>query len=286
MRDIKRILGERQPDSHKGTYGYVGLVGGSPEYSGAAKLASLSCASMRSGAGIVRLMVPATIMHAVMPYVVESTLYALPDKDGYICYDECSLTEAFKGLKAIGFGMGIGQKGDNLQYLKTLIGLPIKLILDADALNTLSKHLYLLENKKADVLLTPHVGEFSRLSGIPIDEILLNPVEHAVTFAKRYGVTLLLKNHESVVTDGERSYLNKRGTVGMATAGSGDVLMGILTALAGYVENTLDVAITGAYVNGLAGEIAEADGDNNPFSMIASDTSQAIKKAISTIINA
>lgn len=286
MRCIKRILGERQPNSHKGTYGYVGLVGGSPEYSGAAKLAGLSCAAMRSGAGVVRLMVPKSIMHAVMPYVVESTLCALPDRQGYIAYDERELRTAFKGLKAIGFGMGVGQKGDNLEYLKLLLSLPIKLILDADALNTLSKHLYLLDDKVADLLLTPHVGEFERLSGISKNDILSNPIEHAVAFAKRYKLTLVLINHESVITDGERVFVNKRGTVGMATAGSGDVLSGILTALAGYVDDMLEVAIAGTYINGLAGEIAlETDG-NNSFSMVASDTAFAVKKAVTTILNA
>lgn len=285
MRFIKRILGERKENSHKGTFGYVGLVGGSPEYSGAAKLASLSCATMRAGAGVCRLMVPKSIMNSVMPFVLESTLLGLPDREGYIAYDSDKLCDSFKGLKAIAFGMGIGQKGDNFEYLKYLLSLPIKLILDADALNTLSSHLYLLDNKQADVILTPHIGEFSRLSGLEVSKILSSPIEHATAFAKCHKVTLILKDHQSIITNGDTVYLNKTGTVGMATAGSGDVLSGILTAIAGYVESSIDVAVAGAFINGIAGEIALKENDNNVISMIASDTIGAIKKAITTILN-
>lgn len=285
MRDIKRILGERKENSHKGNFGYVGLVGGSPEYSGAVKLASLSCVAMRAGAGVCRLIVPKSIAHAVMPYILESTLYLLPEKEGYIAYDERASEEAFKGLKAVAFGMGLGQKGDNHSYLKKLLGLPIKLIIDADGLNTLAKDLGLLENKVAQVILTPHIGEFSRLTGKSSEEILENPTALAKEFALRYGVTLILKNDKTIITDGSVVYLNERGTVGMATAGSGDVLSGILTALSGYLNSCLEIAVAGVYINGLAGEIAVKKENNNPFSMVASDTANSIKEAISLIVN-
>ena len=284
MRSIKRILGERNPNSHKGDFGYVGLVGGSPEYSGAVKLASLSCCSLCSGAGVTRLMVPRSIMHSVMPFVLESTLYGLPDKEGYLAYDEREIDVAFKGLKGIAFGMGVGQKGDNLEYLRKLLSLPIKLIIDADGLNTLAKHLYLLENKRAEVILTPHIGEFERLSGRSKEEILSNPIAIAKRFALRNKVTLILKNATSIITDGERVAINDRGTSGMATAGSGDVLSGILCGLSGYLNSTFDIACAGAFINGIAGEIAVDEDDNNPFSMLASDTARAVKKAITTIL--
>ncbi len=285
MRDIKRILGERNSHSHKGDFGYVGLVGGSPEYSGAVKLAGLSCCALRSGAGVVKLMVPRSIMHSVMPYVLESTIYPLPDKEGYIAYDEGELNSAFSSLKAVAFGMGVGQKGDNLEYLKLLLSLPIKLIIDADGLNTLAKNLDILENRKAELILTPHVGEFQRLTGISKEEILSSPLTYAMDFASRYKLTLLLKNDVSIITDGRRVALNTRGTVGMATAGSGDVLSGILLGLSGYLNSTFDIACAGAFINGLAGEMAVLEDDNNPFSMLAGDTANKVKKAISLIIN-
>lgn len=284
MRQIKRILGERNPHSHKGDFGYVGLVGGSPEYSGAVKLAGLSCCALRSGAGVVKLMVPRTILHSVMPYVLEATLLGLKEREGYLAYDEQELSSAFKGLKAVAFGMGVGQRGDNLEYLKFLLNLPIKLIIDADGLNTLAKHLNLLENKVANVILTPHVAEFERLSGIKKEDVLKDPVPIAKAFAKRNGVTLILKNSTSVITDGNYVSINDRGTVGMATAGSGDVLSGILCGLSGYLESTFDIACAGAFINGLAGEIALEESENNVFSMLAGDTAMAVKRAISTIL--
>lgn len=284
MRHVKRILGERNPQSHKGDFGYVGLVGGSPEYSGAVKLASLSCCSLRSGAGVVKLMVPRSIMNAVMPFVLESTLYGLPDKEGYLAYDVREVETAFNGIKAVAFGMGIGQKGDNVAYLKHLLSLPIKLVIDADGLNSLAHHLDLLTDKVAEVILTPHIGEFRRLARKSKDEILSCPLLFAKEFASKYGVTLLLKNDKSIITDGERLAINTRGTSGMATAGSGDVLSGILLGLSGYLDSTFDIACAGAFVNGLAGEIAVEEDDNNPFSMLASDTAKAVKKAITTIL--
>ena len=284
MRDIKRILGERKENSHKGDFGYVGLVGGSPEYSGAIKLASLSCCSLRSGVGVSKIIVPRTLINAVMPFVLESTLYGLPEKDGYIKYEESAFESAFRGLKAVAFGMGLGQKGDNLLYLEKLLSLPIKLIIDADGLNTLATHKELLTSKVADVILTPHIGEFSRLSGLSKEEILVAPEKVAKDFASRYGVTLILKDATSVITDGSSVFKNVRGTVGMATAGSGDVLSGILVGLAGYLDSTLDVACAGAFINGVAGEIALKEGDYNPFSMLSGDTALRVGKAISTIL--
>ncbi|MBO7156486.1 MAG: NAD(P)H-hydrate dehydratase, partial [Clostridia bacterium] len=185
---------------------------------------------------------------------------------------------------AVAFGMGLGLGGDNLDYLKALLQEPITLIIDADGLNTLAQNVELLRDKKARVLITPHVKEFARLSGLTIDEILANPIAHALDFANRYGVVVLLKGADTVITDGIKTYLNARGTVGMATAGSGDVLSGILVGLAGYIDNPLEIGMAGAYVNGLAGEIALANNNNNVISMIATDTAQAIKEAISTIL--
>ena len=285
MRDVKRILGERERSSHKGNFGYVGLVGGCARYSGAVKLASLSLCAMRSGAGVARVMVPKSIVGAVSALTVVQTVFPLPDKEGYIKYNKDAYREAIGGLKAVAFGMGLGLGGDNLDYLKALLQEPITLIIDADGLNTLAQNLELLSDKKASVLITPHVKEFARLSGLTVDEVLANPIANAVDFANRYGVVVLLKGADTVITDGNKVYVNVRGTVGMATAGSGDVLSGILVGLAGYIDNLLEIGIAGAYVNGLAGEIALANNNNNAISMIATDTAEAVKEAISTILN-
>ena len=284
MHDVKCILGERKENSHKGDFGYVGLVGGSPEYSGAIKLASLSCCSLRSGVGVSKIMVPRSLVGAVIPFALESTVYGLPEENGYVKYEEGAFLEAFSGLKAVAFGMGLGQKGDNRLYLEKLLALPIKLIIDADGLNTLAKHKELLLNKVASVILTPHVGEFSRLSGLSKEEIISSREDVAKAFAKEYGVTMILKDAVSIITDGESIFRNTRGTVGMATAGSGDVLSGILVGLSGYLNSTLDIACAGAFINGLAGEITIMEQEGNPFSMLSGDTALRVGKAISTIL--
>ena len=139
-------------------------------------------------------------------------------------------------------------------------------------------------SKKASVILTPHIGEFSRLSGLSKEEILVAPDKVAKDFAKEYGVTLILKDATSIITDGERVFRNTRGTVGMATAGSGDVLSGILVGLSGYLNSTLDIACAGAFINGLSGEMALEEGDGNPFSMLSGDTALMVRKAVTTIL--
>jgi NAD(P)H-hydrate epimerase len=156
-------------------------------------------------------------------------------------------------------------------------------LIDADGLNTLAEmDLSLLKSSACKIVLTPHLKEFERLSGIPIAEIVKDPIYHAKCFARTYGVVLLLKGTCTVVTDGDKVYLVNRGCAGMATAGSGDVLSGILVGLLGYADaNPLSVAC-GAYIAGRAGELAERD--VNPISMIASDTVAHIPKAVGEMI--
>ena len=282
--DVKAVLGTRERNSHKGTFGYVGILGGSLRYSGAAKLANLGAAAMRSGCGVVALGVPASIAPAVAPYLLESTLFPIPDEGGSMRFDPAALDAFLAGKRAISVGMGWGSSPEYPKILDYLFrNFSGTLILDADALNTLagtgSEPLF---RKTGSVILTPHPGEFSRLCGKSVTEITAHPVETAKEFAARNGVLLLLKGAETIVTDGDLVYLNDRGCAGMATAGSGDVLSGVLTGLCGYLPaNALTVAC-GAYIAGLAGEIAEQK--TNPISMVASDTARAIPEAVSTIL--
>jgi len=131
------------------------------------------------------------------------------------------------------------------------------------------------------VILTPHLKEFSRLSGLPVPEILLDPIQTAKDFAQAYGVTLLLKGPSTVITDGKRVVLTDKGCPGMATAGSGDVLSGILAGVAGYCEDPVMAAAAAAYINGAAGELAEKE--KGAVSMLAGDTCRHIPEAIGMI---
>ena len=134
------------------------------------------------------------------------------------------------------------------------------------------------------MILTPHPKEMERLCGIPVEEILRDPIRCAEEFARAHGVILLLKGPCTVVTDGEKTYLVNRGCAGMATAGSGDVLSGILAGLLGYAEASPLTVAAGAYLAGRAGELAEQE--SNAFSMTAGDTVRCIPKALSEILSA
>lgn len=281
--EARAVLGKRARLSNKGDYGYIGLIGGSAEYAGAARLAYTASAAMRSGAGVTRLIVPDVIMPAVLPYMNECTLKFLPSNDfGCLRYEKALLDEATSNLKAIGAGMGLGQKGDNRELIEYLFSKDVPLVLDADALNTIAKYPELLEKRRSGkVVLTPHPGEFSRLSGLSVSEILSDPARHAAEYASRHALTVLLKGADTFVSDGQRTYVNSRGTPGMATAGSGDVLTGIITALAARNTDLTLVAAVGAFVAGIAGEAAAKE--YGVTGMISPDTVKYIAYAIKEI---
>ena len=281
--DAKKLLGTRPQFSHKGTYGYVTLIGGSYEYSGAVKLANLAASSMRAGAGVVKLACPKSISHAVMPYLLESTLFPLSEENGRIKLDENEIKGAIKCVKAIGVGMGLGTGEDNKKLIRYLMSeARVPLLLDADALNTLAK-MGEIPKMKAPLILTPHPKELERLSGKSVEKIQNNPVDSAKEYAKKAGAILLLKGTSTVVTDGEKVVIIDTGCAGMATAGSGDVLSGIITAtLAQPNISPFDAVCLGAYINGLSGEIAE--GEHTAVSMLASDTALSVDKAIKRIL--
>lgn len=282
-KDIKNKFIQRQRDTNKGDYGYVGIMGGSLEYSGAVKLANLSASSMRAGCGVVRLIVPEGIAKAVAPYLLEQTIFPMNDNANKMVFSEEQINEALTKLKALAIGMGWGQSKEYEKILEYILGnYNIPVVIDADGLNTISKmNMDILKSTKCKVILTPHLKEFERLSKIKVEDIKKDEITIAKDFAKKYDVILLLKGPTTVVTDGEKVYLVKRGCPGMATAGSGDVLSGILVGLLGYNEPDILTVATGAYLKGIAGEIAQEK--YTDISMIASDTVKCLPEAIKKI---
>lgn len=282
--DVKKTIKPRNNYSHKGTYGYVSLIGGSLEYSGAIKLANISSSAVRSGAGVVRLCVPSSIVNGVLPYILESTLYPLNDKNGSVVFNKEKIDTLISSSKVIAIGMGLGQKGDNEKILSYLLreynGI---LIVDADGLNTLSKMSIDLKTVKCKIVLTPHLKEFERLSKIPMHEINENPIKTAMEYAKSNNAILLLKGTATIVTNGYDTYLINTGCPGMATGGSGDVLSGILAGICASNEAALieNIAV-GAYINGIAGELARDESCD--ISMSACDTAKNVGKAIANLI--
>lgn len=283
LEDAKKALPKRAEFSHKGTYGYITLIGGSYEYSGAIKLANISASAMRTGAGVVRVATPKSIANFVGPHLLESTLYPLSEENGAIKLNKDEIDGAIKGVRAIGIGMGLGMRGDNQEVISYVLkNATVPVLLDADALNTISKLDISKIKGNGTLVLTPHLKEFERLIKIPLEKIQENPVFYAKEYASKNGIILLLKGTTTIVTDGDNVSFINRGCCGMATAGSGDVLSGIITALLAQSPNTpFEMVCLGAYINGLAGEIAQKE--YGEISMVASDTAHAVVKAIKEI---
>ncbi len=285
--DIRHLFCHRPNDSNKGDYGYVALIGGSLKYSGAAKLSNLALSALRSGAGVAKLAVPDCILDGVLPYVLETTLFPLDSENGEYRFNENKLAELSAGTSAIAVGMGMGRSGEVEKLLNFLLWeYHGRLIIDADGLNVLSgMDKAKLKNASCKVILTPHPKEFERISQVPVSDVLRDPISYAKAYAAETGTILLLKGPTTVVTDGDTVYLADRGCAGMATAGSGDVLSGILAGICGYTktEALLLGVSAGAYLAGLSGEIAAKE--IPMVSMTAGDTVRAIPQAMKEILS-
>lgn len=276
IEDIKNLFLKREKDTNKGDFGKVGILGGSINYSGAIKLATMSLASLRSGCGLVKVIIPDEIVSSLSPVLLEQTLFPYKNLE--------DIKKSIKDLDSLAIGMGWGSNENHLPILKDILeNFQGNLVIDADGLNTLVNHVEILRTSQANIVLTPHLKEFSRLTNLSIEEIEKNKIEIAKSFSKENHVILLLKGSTTIVTNGIDVYLINYGTPGMATSGSGDVLSGILAGLLGYLDYNLLSVSAGAIVNGLAGELAEEK--NTDISMIASDTIKCIPAAIKKIRN-
>lgn len=275
------LAGERLPrrkrNSHKGRYGRAAIVAGSEAYTGAAYLAtaaeSATSACLRSGAGYTTLFLPKELL-SLFALKMPEALLRTTNEGGKYAFNEENMRELLS-YSSVAFGMGMGVSEEVYKGARWLIShFTGKLILDADGLNSLARFgkeelPALFAQKGCEILLTPHIKEFSRLSGNSTEEILSDGVALAKAFAKANGVTVLLKNAVSILTDGEEVYLNASGNSGQAKGGSGDVLSGVLAGLSAGGMSLMNTAITGAYLVGKAAEIAaEKVGE---YSLLASD---------------
>ncbi len=282
-KDIQDIFPIRKSNTNKGDYGYVAIMGGCINYSGAIKLANMSLSALRSGCGVSKLIVSKSLSNIVAPYLLEQTLFLIDDMDSNMVFNQSQIDSALNKVKALAIGMGWGNGQDNkkiLEYILDKYEMPV--VIDADGLNILSKmDKNILNTTRCKVILTPHLKEFERLSGFSINEIEKDKNNITKNFAKKYNVILLLKGPITLITDGTQIIEVNRGCPGMATAGSGDVLSGILVGLLGYNAPSVLAIAASAYIAGLAGELAQKE--INDISMIASDTVKHIPEAINKI---
>lgn len=273
--DADMCLGERPLDSNKGDYGRLLLIAGSYGMAGAAVLSAR--AASRAGAGLVNAASCGEVIDVLQHNVPEATCFELASENGLLTEDAVHAIEKLaQGKTALAIGPGLGVNEDITAVVGNVVSkYDLPKVVDADALNALAGHLEFLENKQGEVILTPHLKEFSRLSGLDIKEIMENPVKAAVDFALEYGVTLVLKGSTTIVADqfGNASLMCV-GSPGMAKGGSGDVLTGVIGGLLSQGKDAYEAALTGVYIAGMAGEFAtEQEGE---YSMTPMDTVNCI----------
>ncbi len=277
--DSLNFFAKRNKNVNKGNYGKACVIGGSKKYSGSVCLSALSLCALKIGAGYSYLAIPETLFNNYMLKVPECILVTGKDDGNYFVYDQEVLNEIIN-FDAISFGMGMGVNIEIYKMLTFLLkNYKGKLVIDADGLNVLSLYgIDILKEKACNVILTPHIGEFSRLIGVDKNLLISSPIEYAKEFAKEYGATVLLKSATSIITDGNEVILNTTGTPAMAKAGSGDVLSGIICGLLARTDDVLHAVATSAYVFGKAGEIATKK--SNEYSLLATDVVGALPDAI------
>lgn len=262
---VLQFLPDRLADSHKGDYGRILLLCGSEGYTGAAALAAMG--ALRSGAGLVYLGVPREIYGIEAVKLTEPVVFPLTGKDGKMC--EASIKQIqhkLANMDAVLIGSGSGIC-DGVYYVVKYVleNYSGPVILDADGINVMSEHKDILRGRTAPTIITPHLGEYARFCGyMPND-----PIMDAFQTAALLGITVVLKGHKTVVTDGVSLYRNNTGNPGMATGGSGDVLAGMILSLLGQGLPPMDAAACAVWLHGAAGDIcAEEIGQ---YGMLPSD---------------
>ena len=250
---IRTLLPVRRRDTHKGDYGKLLLLCGSRGFTGAAALAAMG--ALRTGAGLVYLAVPESIYAIEAVKLTEPVVLPLPDFDGKLCAASVpEIAGLLPKMDAVLFGSGSGLGEGTEEVLVFLLkNCRCPLILDADGITLAAKHKDILRGRCFPTILTPHDGEFARLS--PPD---MPRVEQTMALAKELGVILLRKGYRTLITDGESCWENRTGNPGLATGGSGDVLAGVILSLLGQGVSPLEAAAGGAWLHGAAADLAAA----------------------------
>ena len=281
--DVKKYFMPRKRNVNKGSFSKAAIVGGSREYSGSVLLSLNALSALKCGLGYANLTVPESLYPQYLGIAPECTMGFLKDENGRVIYDDEGLYKLLK-YDAVSFGMGMGVSEEIYKSLKYLLkNFTGELIIDADGLNSLSKYgVEILLNKKCGVILTPHVKEFSRLSGLTVGDILSRPIECAKDFAVKYGVTVLLKSATSVITDGNAVYINTAGTNALAKGGSGDTLSGLIAGLITREGKRAEKVAAANYLFGTAARIATEE--ENEYTVSATDVIKYLPKAINSLV--
>ncbi len=252
------LLPGRKPDSNKGDYGRAFIISGSNGMTGSGCLAS--AAALRAGAGLVYAGVPASLAPIYCSKLTEPIVIRLEDGGTGVLTASCceSIQEMLDRMDAVAIGPGLTVTEDIKKIVKLVIeNCKAPLILDADALNAISGDPSVLKTLRAGAVVTPHPGEMARLMGVDIKDVQADRVGNALKFAAEYGVIVVLKGSRTIVAYPDGSvFINLTGNAGMATAGTGDVLTGIIAGIAAQGVDAGAAAVAGVYLHGLAGDAA------------------------------
>lgn len=275
-KDVKNVLVKRKRDSHKGTYGKVGFLSGSKGMAGAAVL---NCnAALRSGSGLVKAYITESIYNVVEGMSIETV--TCPFDEEKISYDHIR-RELIEFSDVIATGSGCANLKNYKKMLEFFVeGFDKPLVIDAEGINLLDVDKF--KNHKQDIILTPHFGEMAKLLNREISYVRENIAEKSAEFARRYNVYLVLKGARTIVACPDGSvYINTTGNPGMATAGSGDVLTGIIASFLGQKIEISSALRTAVFVHGLAGDLGSSV--IGEYSLIASDIIRYIPEAIKKV---
>jgi ADP-dependent NAD(P)H-hydrate dehydratase / NAD(P)H-hydrate epimerase len=281
--DVATVLPERPVDTHKRAAGVLVVVAGSRGMTGAVRL--IAEGAGRVGAGLIQVAVPAGILPIVQTELVEATFVPLPETDaGTVAAAAIDpLLERLEGADALAIGPGLSTDEETAGLVRELVGVcPVPLVLDADGLNAFTGRGGQLADRKSDAVLTPHAGEFARISGIPARELGIDRLGHARSLAaETQAVTLLKGSRTLVVTPDGVARVNPTGGPVLATAGSGDVLTGAIGGLLARGMSPVDAAWAGAYLHGLAGILA---GRETGEGTVASDVAAHLPQAVARVL--
>ena len=281
--DIRELLPVRLPDGHKGTFGKILIVAGSAGMTGAVYLSASS--AYRTGCGLVGLAVPKSCGETLSILIPEAVLTLMPEKEGHMGLPEGTLVkDLVDSADAVLVGPGLSCNEETHELLKSLVECCEKpMVMDADGLNLLAEDKSLLENLRCEAIITPHPAEMGRLTGLDVSEVQGDRIALARKFADEYGVTVVLKGAGTVIAANDgRISVNSTGNDGMATAGAGDVLAGVIASLLGQGLSPYEAAVTGAYIHGLAGDFAARE--KGTASLIASDIVANIPQAFNNVL--
>ncbi len=281
---VSALMPKRVQNSNKGDYGRVLIVTGSRGMTGAGCLAGM--AALRTGTGLLYLGVPSSLSDIYEHNLIESITLSLEDEGTGILSKRClpKLLGKCEGMNAILVGPGLSVKGDVKEIVEAIIkDMSKPLVLDADALNALPQDKTILKKYKGQMVLTPHPGEMARLLGTTVSTVQANRIGVAREFSKRWGVITVLKGFGTIVAlpDGEL-FINTTGNSSLATAGTGDVLSGMIAGFIGQGLPPRDAAIISVYLHGLCGEeIAKKRGEHG---LVASELAEGLSYTMKELI--